>query len=95
MLKGLLVVNAFLHVSKFDEIYQILLDSAANYGVQLTITNNMRKSFCIMMIRHSLRSCRTLYCIGTRTSKRPDSWSSWAYRYSIRRIALCYAMIKR
>ncbi|HPJ01962.1 MAG TPA: RimK family alpha-L-glutamate ligase [Candidatus Limiplasma sp.] len=40
MLKGLLAVNAFLHVSKFDEIYQILLDSAANYGVQLTITNN-------------------------------------------------------
>ena len=40
MLKGLLAVNAFLHVSKFDELYQILLDSAAKCGIMLTITTN-------------------------------------------------------
>ena len=36
MLKGLLAVNAFLHVSKFDEIYQALLDSANKVGIRLS-----------------------------------------------------------
>ncbi len=40
MLKGLLAVNAFLHVQKFDELYQILLDSAAKCGIKLVITTN-------------------------------------------------------
>ncbi len=40
MLKGLLVVNAFLHVSKFDELYQILVDSAKRSGIELSMTNN-------------------------------------------------------
>lgn len=40
MLKGLLAVNAFLHVSKFDELYQILLESAAKRGIGLKLTTN-------------------------------------------------------
>jgi RimK family alpha-L-glutamate ligase len=40
MIKGLLAVNAFLHVQKFDELYQILLDSAENCGVRLNVTTN-------------------------------------------------------
>ena len=40
MLKGLLAVNAFLHVSKFDEIYQTLLDSANQVGIRLSMITN-------------------------------------------------------
>ena len=40
MLKGLLAVNAFLHVSKFDEIYQALIDSANRCGIRLAVTTN-------------------------------------------------------
>lgn len=37
---GLLVVNAFLKLPKFDAIYQALLGSAQKYGVQLSLTTN-------------------------------------------------------
>lgn len=40
MLKGLLSVNAFLHVSKFDEIYQTLLDSANRNNIRLSTISN-------------------------------------------------------
>ena len=40
MLRGMLVVNAFLHSAKFDELYQILLASAQQTGVTLTMRTN-------------------------------------------------------
>lgn len=40
MLKGLLVVNAFLHTAKFADIYQELLGSATQNGIRLTVITN-------------------------------------------------------
>jgi RimK family alpha-L-glutamate ligase len=37
---GLLVVNAFLKLSKFDAIYQALLDSAKDHGIELCMQTN-------------------------------------------------------
>jgi len=37
---GLMVVNAFLHTPKFDEIYQILLHSANACGMELSVRTN-------------------------------------------------------
>lgn len=40
MRHGLLVVNAFLHSAKFDELYNILLDSATACGMELSLRTN-------------------------------------------------------
>ena len=40
MLHGLMVVNAFLHITKFDELYHILLDSAHRSGMELSVHTN-------------------------------------------------------
>lgn len=40
MPKGLLVVNAFLRTSKFDELYRILSDSAAKEALELDVMTN-------------------------------------------------------
>ncbi len=40
MLKGLLVVNAFLRTSKFDELYQILSESAKREKLELDVMTN-------------------------------------------------------
>ena len=40
MLHGLLVVNAFLKSSKFDELYHILLHSARECGMELSVLTN-------------------------------------------------------
>ena len=37
---GLMVVNAFLHSAKFDEIYEILLHSARECGMKLSLRTN-------------------------------------------------------
>ena len=37
---GLLVVNAFLHTTKFDELYHILLCSARECGMELSVQTN-------------------------------------------------------
>jgi RimK family alpha-L-glutamate ligase len=37
---GLLVVNAFLKLPKFDEIYQTLLDAAKTHGISLSLQTN-------------------------------------------------------
>lgn len=39
-LKGLLVVNAFLHITKFDDIYHTFIDSAKECGMQLSVATN-------------------------------------------------------
>ncbi|MFH1880679.1 MAG: RimK family alpha-L-glutamate ligase [Bacillota bacterium] len=40
MLQGMLAVNAFLKMPKFDGIYQALLDSARNHGISLSLVTN-------------------------------------------------------
>jgi len=40
MLHGLLVVNAFLKLPKFDAIYQALLNSAEKHGIRLSLETN-------------------------------------------------------
>ncbi len=40
MIHGLLVVNAFLRSTKFDNIYQILLDDAKELGMRLDLATN-------------------------------------------------------
>ena len=40
MLRGWLVVNAFLKTPKFDAIYQSLLDGAQEHGIQLSLLTN-------------------------------------------------------
>ena len=40
MLHGLLVVNAFLRMTKFDDLYQILLCSAHECGMELSVHTN-------------------------------------------------------
>ncbi len=40
MLKGLLVVNAFLRTTKFDDIYHILLAAATAQGIGLDVSTN-------------------------------------------------------
>lgn len=40
MRHGLMVVNAFLHTSKFDELYHILLHSAQICGMKLSVRTN-------------------------------------------------------
>ena len=37
---GLMVVNAFLHTTKFDELYHILLNSARECGMELSVMTN-------------------------------------------------------
>jgi RimK family alpha-L-glutamate ligase len=41
-LKGLLIVNEFLHSNKFNEIHTWLLDAAQKHGVQMEICTNAR-----------------------------------------------------
>lgn len=40
MLHGLMVVNAFLRTTKFDELYHILLDAAQGCGMRLSVHTN-------------------------------------------------------
>ncbi len=40
MLHGLMVVNAFLHSSKFDELYSLLLHSAQQRGMEFSVRTN-------------------------------------------------------
>ena len=40
MLRGLLVVNAFLKTPKFDAVYHTLLDSAQSHNIQLSLCTN-------------------------------------------------------
>ena len=40
MLHGLMVVNAFLRTTKFDELYHILLDAARDCGMALSVRTN-------------------------------------------------------
>ena len=40
MMKGLMVVNAFLRTSKFDDLYHTLLESAQKTGMQLDVATN-------------------------------------------------------
>jgi len=40
MLHGLMVVNAFLRTTKFDELYHILLDAARRCGMRLSVHTN-------------------------------------------------------
>lgn len=40
MLRGLMVVNAFLHTTKFDELYSLLLHSAQTCGMELSVRTN-------------------------------------------------------
>jgi RimK family alpha-L-glutamate ligase len=44
---GLLVVNAFLKLPKFDALYQALLASAQKYGVRLSLTTNAKLAVTI------------------------------------------------
>lgn len=44
MPRGLMVVNAFLRTTKFDELYHILLDAAQGCGIQLSAHTNAELS---------------------------------------------------
>ena len=47
MYKGLMVVNAFLHTTKFDDLYHTLLDAAQQCGMALDAATNAELSLAV------------------------------------------------
>ena len=56
MLHGLMVVNAFLRTTKFDDIYHTLLSAAHGEGMELDVRTNA-ESGCAQKRNHKLNNC--------------------------------------
>ncbi len=65
---GLMVVNAFLHSAKFNELYQILLNSADECGMELSLRTNAELCTVVDTPAFDPDAISISSCSGTRTS---------------------------